>query len=115
MPWGFVATVANIIIGLFISYTTGKRLFYMSAVILIPMIGTILQFSLSGPRGVLLFGYYLTGAYNAPYVILLALMASNTAGTTKKVVTSGIVWVAYCAGKSNLPRFLRHSIRLRCG
>ena len=66
MPWGFVATVANIIVGLCISYTVGKRLFYMSAVILIPMIGTILQFALSGPRGALLFGYYLTGAYNAP-------------------------------------------------
>ncbi|KAJ9132465.1 Major facilitator superfamily domain, general substrate transporter [Pleurostoma richardsiae] len=107
MPWGFVATVANIIVGLFISYTAGKRLFYMSGIILIPMIGTILQFALSGPRGVLLFGYYLTGAYNAPYVMLLALIASNTAGTTKKVVTSGIVWAAYCAGNIAGPFFFR--------
>ena len=64
------------------------------------MVGTILQFALSGPRGVLLFGYYLSGAYNAPYVMLLALVIANTAGTTKRVVTSGIVWVAYCVGRS---------------
>jgi ACS family allantoate permease-like MFS transporter len=105
MPWGFVATVANIIIGLGISYTTGKRLFYMAVIVLIPMAGTVIQFALpNGPRGVLLFGFYLTGAYNVPYVMLLALIASNTAGTTKKVVTSAIVWIAYCAGKSSLPR-----------
>ncbi|KAJ6066224.1 hypothetical protein N7444_000216 [Penicillium canescens] len=106
VPWGFVATLTNIIIGLCISYTTGKRLFYMSGVILIPMIGTIIQFSLPhAARGILLFGYYLTGAYNAPYVMLLALVGSNTAGTTKKVVTSGVVWTAYCAGNIAGPFF----------
>lgn len=98
VPWGFVATVSNIIIGLCISYTTGKRLLFMSAVILIPMVGTIIQFCLSGPRGGLLVGYYLTGAYNVPYVMMLALITSNTAGTTKKVITNAIVWVAYCGG-----------------
>lgn len=107
MPWGVVATVANIIVGLCISYTTGKRLLYMAGINLIPMAGTILQFALlRGPRGILLFGFYLTGAYNAPYVMLLALIASNTAGTTKRVVTSGIVWVAYCAGTLTINIFL---------
>ncbi|OAA68524.1 Major facilitator superfamily domain, general substrate transporter [Niveomyces insectorum RCEF 264] len=105
MPWGFVATVANIIVGLFISYTTGKRLFYMSVVIWIPMVGTVLQFALHGPRGALLAGYYLTGAYNAPYVMMLALVSSNTGGTTKKMVTSAIVWAAYCAGNIAGPFF----------
>lgn len=62
------------------------------------MVGTIIQFCLNGPRGGLLVGYYLTGAYNVPYVMMLALITSNTAGTTKKVVTNAIVWVAYCGG-----------------
>lgn len=70
----------------------------MAAVILIPLAGTIVLFSIGGPRGALLAGYYLTGAYNVPYVMMLALVISNTAGTTKKVVTSGIIWVGYCAG-----------------
>lgn len=115
MPWGFVATIANIIVGLCISYTAGKRLFYMAGVILIPMVGTILQFVLlTGPRGVLLFGYYLTGAYNAPYVMLLALVTSNTAGTTKKIVTSGIVWVAYCAGETSSVALTSNLVRQLC-
>lgn len=101
MPWGCIATIANIIVGLCISFTSGKRLFYMAAVVLIPLAGTIIQFSLvdGGPRGVALFGFYLTGAYNAPYVMLLALVSSNTAGTTKKVTVNALVWIAYCAGK----------------
>lgn len=99
MPWGSIATIANIIVGLCISFTSGKRLLYMAAVALIPLAGTIIQFSLiDGPRGVALFGFYLTGAYNAPYVMLLALISSNTAGTTKKVVVNALVWTAYCAG-----------------
>lgn len=100
MPFGFVSTVINILVGLGISYTTGKRLYYMAGIILVAMVGIIIQFTLiGGPRGVLLFGFYLTGTYNAPYVMILALVSSNTAGTTKKVVTSGIIWVSYCAGK----------------
>ena len=101
MPWGFVATISNIIVGLCISYTNGKRLLIMASVAVLPMVGTILQFALSGPKGALLFGYYLSGAYNAPYVMLLALATANTAGTTKRIVTNGLIWVAYCAGLSN--------------
>ena len=97
MPWGFVATVSNIIVGLCISYSIGKRLLIMAIASMFPLVGTILQFALSvkGPR---LFGYYLSGGYNAPFVMLLALVQSSTAGTTKRMVTSGIIWVAYCAG-----------------
>lgn len=108
MPHGFISTAVNIVIGLFISYTLNKRLFYMSAIILIPIAGTAIQFALfGGARGPRLLGYYLTGAYNSPYVMLLALIASNTAGTTKKVVVSGMVWVSYCVGNIVGPFFFR--------
>ncbi|RJE24484.1 Major Facilitator Superfamily [Aspergillus sclerotialis] len=110
MPWGCIATIANIIVGLCISFTSGKRLFYMAAVVLIPLAGAIIKFSLiNGPRGAALFGFYLTGAYNAAYVMLLALVSSNTAGTTKKVVVNALVWIAYCAGKSvAIPQSQQH-------
>lgn len=108
MPWGVVSTLSNILVGLCISFTEGKRLFYMAGVILIPLIGISIQFALvGGPRGVLLFAYYLTGPYNVPYVMLLAIISSNTAGTTKKVVTSSFVWIAYCAGELSWLSFTR--------
>lgn len=107
VPWGVVSTLVNILIGLAISYTHNKRLYLMAGVIILPIIGMTMQFTLSGPRGILLFAYYLTGAYNAPYVMLVALISSNVGGTTKKVVTNGIVWTAYCAGNIAGPFFFK--------
>ena len=39
-----------------------------------------------------LAGFFLLGFFAVPYVMLLALMSANTAGHTKKVFTSGMVW-----------------------
>ena len=33
--------------------------------------------------------YYLTGPYNAAFVMVLSMSTANTAGHTKKVVTNG--------------------------
>jgi hypothetical protein len=35
--------------------------------------------------------------------MILTLMASNTAGYTKKALTSGLVWAAYCASNGIAP------------
>lgn len=43
--------------------------------------------------------YYLTGPYNAGFVLMLSLSTANTAGHSKKVVTNGIMFLGYCAGK----------------
>ncbi|BEJ14470.1 hypothetical protein CspHIS471_0402370 [Cutaneotrichosporon sp. HIS471] len=45
-----------------------------------------------------LIGYYLVAAFGAPYVILLALASANTAGSTKKAVTNGAIFVGYNVG-----------------
>lgn len=45
-----------------------------------------------------LIGYYLVAAFGAPYVLLLALASANTAGSTKKAVTNGAIFVGYNAG-----------------
>lgn len=42
--------------------------------------------------------YYLTGPYNAAFVLVLSLQTANTAGHTKKVVTNAVLFLGYCAG-----------------
>ena len=108
MPWGAMATLGNIIAGLVISFTVGKRLHVIGAFVIPPLIGEVMQYLIPHTqKGPSLFAYYLTGVYNAPYVMSLALMGSNVAGTTKKTVTAGLVWVAYCTGQISGPFFFR--------
>lgn len=42
--------------------------------------------------------YYLTGPYNAAFVIMLSLQTANTAGHTKKVITNAVLFLGYCVG-----------------
>ncbi|GAA5825921.1 hypothetical protein JCM10212_004568, partial [Sporobolomyces blumeae] len=54
-------------------------------------------------RGVPLFGYYLLPTFGAPYVLLLALAAANVAGSTKKAISTGAIFVGYNAGNIAAP------------
>ncbi|KAI0170135.1 putative MFS allantoate transporter [Pestalotiopsis sp. NC0098] len=49
--------------------------------------------------------YYLTGPYNAAFVLVLSLQTANTAGHTKKVVTNAVLFLGYCAGNISGPFF----------
>lgn len=55
-----------------------------------------------------LWMYYLTGPYNAAFVLVLSLSTANTAGHTKKVATNAFLFLGYCVGElmiSNSPYF----------
>lgn len=45
-----------------------------------------------------LWCYYLTGPYNAAFVLVLSLVTANTAGHTKKVITNAVIFLGYCVG-----------------
>ncbi|KAK2788547.1 hypothetical protein FQN52_006660 [Onygenales sp. PD_12] len=49
--------------------------------------------------------YYLTGPYNAAFVLILSMQVANTAGHTKKVVTNAVLFLGYCAGNIVGPFF----------
>ncbi|KAK7725655.1 hypothetical protein SLS57_003720 [Botryosphaeria dothidea] len=53
--------------------------------------------------------YYLTGSYNASFVMLLSLTTGNIAGHTKKVVTNAFVFMGYCVGNIAGPFFYKTS------
>ncbi|GAA6015957.1 hypothetical protein JCM11491_007125 [Sporobolomyces phaffii] len=54
-------------------------------------------------RGVPLFGYYLLPTFGAPYVLLLALASQNVAGSTKKAISTGAIFVGYNVGNIAAP------------
>ncbi|GAA5827780.1 hypothetical protein JCM5353_006415 [Sporobolomyces roseus] len=54
-------------------------------------------------RGVPLFGYYLLPCFGSPYVLLLALASQNVAGSTKKSVSTGAIFVGYNIGNIIAP------------
>ncbi|BGP49813.1 hypothetical protein JCM10450v2_005718 [Rhodotorula kratochvilovae] len=49
-------------------------------------------------RGVPLFGNYLLATFGSPYVLLLALSTANVSGSTKKSISAGAIFTAYCVG-----------------
>lgn len=50
---------------------------------------------------------YLTGSYQASFVISLSLITSNTGGQSKKMIVSGMIWFGACVGNIIGPFFYR--------
>ncbi|KAF9074584.1 major facilitator superfamily domain-containing protein [Rhodocollybia butyracea] len=51
--------------------------------------------------------YYLTGSYQTSFVLALSIITSNTAGQTKKQLTSALIWLGACVGNIAGPFFYR--------
>lgn len=51
----------------------------------------------------------MTGSINAAFVLLLSLQTANTAGHTKKVTVSAILFLGYCVGNIAGPFFYKTS------
>lgn len=58
-------------------------------------------------RGIPLWGFFMMAVFATTYVMVLALMAANTAGHTKKAVTAGLVWSSYCISNGIAPIAVR--------
>ena len=54
-----------------------------------------------------LVAYYMTGPYNAAFVMILSLTTANTAGHTKKVVQNAVLFLGYCTGNIAGPFFYK--------
>lgn len=51
--------------------------------------------------------YYLTGPYNAAFVLLISVLTANTAGHTKKVLTNATLFLGVCVGNISGPFFYK--------
>ncbi|KAL8998160.1 MAG: hypothetical protein Q9169_002714 [Polycauliona sp. 2 TL-2023] len=122
-PGGAVEVVALIVCG-FLGDRYGNRLLISTSGLLVAILGMVLIVALplsnSGGR---LAGYYLTQASPTPFVTLLALVATNVAGWTKKTTVAAIYLISYCAGNiigpqvfrpSDAPRYVPAEITIIC-
>ncbi|KAF6814226.1 MFS allantoate transporter [Colletotrichum plurivorum] len=79
------------------------------ALFMLPTIGGALGFLLAPPDAYVgrLICFYLTGSYQASFVISLSLITSNTGGQSKKMIVSGMIWFGACIGNIASPFFYK--------
>ncbi|KAI3550032.1 major facilitator superfamily transporter [Colletotrichum abscissum] len=82
------------------------------ALFMLPTIGGALGFLLAPAndtitRWILTVTSYLTGSYQASFVISLSLITSNTGGQSKKMIVSGMIWFGACIGNIASPFFYK--------
>ncbi|CAH0041940.1 unnamed protein product [Clonostachys rhizophaga] len=77
------------------------------AMFMIPTIAGALGFLLAPNNAYVgrLICFYLTGSYQASFVISLSLITSNTGGQSKKMIVSGMIWFGACIGNIVSPFF----------
>ncbi|KIK65264.1 hypothetical protein GYMLUDRAFT_39623 [Collybiopsis luxurians FD-317 M1] len=82
---------------------------YVCMLFMLPTIAGTLGFLLAPQDAVAgrLICYYLTGSYQTSFVLGLSLITSNTAGQTKKQLTSALIWLGACVGNISGPFFYR--------
>lgn len=54
-----------------------------------------------------LVGVWLLGSYPVGFMVILGLLSTNIAGSTKRSVASGWVFVCYCIGQISGPQFFK--------
>ncbi|KAF4302431.1 putative allantoate permease protein [Botryosphaeria dothidea] len=110
MPLAAVQTVAQLGAGVISSKLEGSRLYVGSLAMLPPVVGTCLINGLpEANKWGRLVGLWLLGTYPVGFLVLLGLLATNVAGSTKRSVASGWVFVCYCVGQIAGPQCFKSS------
>ncbi|KAI1470599.1 MFS general substrate transporter [Daldinia caldariorum] len=92
LPISAVQVIAQLGSGVVISYIGSSRL-HVGSIAMIPPVCTILHCG------------DMIGSYPVGFLIILGLLATNIAGSTKRSVASGWVFVCYCVGQIAGPQF----------
>jgi MFS family permease len=108
MPLSFLQALFTLLGGWAQTKIPNARLIVGSVAMIPPIIGTVLinQLALENKWGRLV-GVWLLAGYPTGFMVLLGLLATNVAGTTKKSTASALVFVAYCVGQIAGPQFFK--------
>lgn len=100
MPLSFLQAMFTLCGGWAQTKIPNSRLIVGSLAMIPPIIGTVLinQLDLTNKWGRLV-GVWLLAGYPVGFMVLLGLLSTNVAGTTKKSTASGLVFVMYCVGQ----------------
>ncbi|GBF59943.1 transporter [Trichophyton mentagrophytes] len=110
-PQGAVALTAQVIAALLALYIPNLRCLLWVLSCIPSLAGTLVvrYVSVSENRIAALMGVYLTGFYNIAWSMALSLVASNTAGATKKSFVSASIAIAHGVGGLVGPQFFLDS------
>ncbi|KAI1077119.1 major facilitator superfamily domain-containing protein [Whalleya microplaca] len=110
LPLSAVQVVTQLGSGLLTAKIGSSRLHIGSLAMIPPIIGTVLinQLQESNKWGRLV-GVWLLGTYPVGFMIILGLLSTNIAGSTKRSVASGWVFVCYCVGQIAGPQFFKNT------
>lgn len=100
MPFSFLQAVFTLLGGWAQTKLPNARLIVASVAMIPPIIGTVLinQLDVDNKWGRLV-GLWLLAGYPTGFMVLLGLLATNVAGSTKKSMASAMVFVMYCVGQ----------------
>ncbi|KAH6693357.1 major facilitator superfamily domain-containing protein [Leptodontidium sp. MPI-SDFR-AT-0119] len=100
MPLSFLQAVFTLMGGYAQHKFPNARLIVGSVAMIPPIIGTVLinQLNTHNKWGRLV-GVWLLAGYPTGFMVLLGLLATNVAGSTKKSMASAMVFVMYCVGQ----------------
>ncbi|OIW25435.1 MFS general substrate transporter [Coniochaeta ligniaria NRRL 30616] len=116
LPLSAVQLVTQLTAGLLASKIPKARLHIATVAMLPPcvmlilrqIVGTVIinQLELANRWGRLV-GVWLLGSYPVGFMVILGLLSTNIAGSTKRSVASGWVFVMYCVGQISGPQFFK--------
>lgn len=117
IPVGAFGLVCCGLIPNYVILKTGKwRSTSLSILMALSLVGTTMLYAV--PRSnvaLVLVGYYLNNFYVGCPNIVLALVAANIGGHTKKTTVSSIVFVAYCTGSTMSPLIMKSQDNYKSG
>lgn len=111
MPFGAVQLTFTLI-GAFAATHWKKKSPVLAALCIPPIIGLSILLAVpysKGNRGVLLFGYYVTSVYPAISPLIYSWSSQNTAGDTKRKMTTAMLFIGQSAGNIVGPHLYRPS------
>lgn len=103
MPSGAFGAVFIIILGYSASKFKNIRTYLFVLAMMVAVMSSLLLWLLPvEKRGGMLFAIYVLPSFSAAYAMFMGLQISNTAGYTKKTLSSAGMYVGYCLGKPAL-------------
>ncbi|KAI1458045.1 MFS general substrate transporter [Annulohypoxylon moriforme] len=106
LPLSTIQVLAQLGSGYLFSRVRNSRLHIASIVMIFPIVGAILINKLpSASKWGRLFGVWLLAYYPVGFMVIIGLLSTNIAGTTKRSVATAWVFVCYCVGQISGPRF----------
>lgn len=108
LPLSTVQAVAQFGCGWLARKIPSSRLHIATLAMIPPIVGTCLINQLpSDQKWGRLVGVWLLGTYPVGFMVILGLLSTNIAGSTKRSVASGWVFVCYCVGQISGPQFFK--------